>query len=97
MEAGVGLLSTCFGGRFAQPGWPWVQAGTDPGWWWVDVDQLTPDQFGMLSGGEQRVLRIAASLLGGEPVSLYETLPGIDGEQFQLVQAAIDRASGNGR
>lgn len=94
LEAGIELLLRAFGGRFARPGYPWVQP-TDDGSYYLDVDQLTEDTIGGLSGGEQRVLRIAASLLGGSPVSLHEEIPGVDREHVVLVLAAIAHAAGS--
>jgi len=46
------------------------------------------------SGGEQRLLRPAASIAGGIPVSLHDTLPGLDSSNIDLVTAAIRRAAG---
>ena len=46
------------------------------------------------SGGEQRMLRLAASIADGTPVSLRDTLTGIDDRNVQLVAAAILHASG---
>ena len=74
---------------------PWIEAGEDPGWWWVDVDQLTEDNLAVYSGGETRVLRIAAALLGGRPAHLYRDIPGLDRDYVQLVLAAIAHASGS--
>lgn len=95
LEAGVELLIRAFDGRFANPGQPWVQQGDDPGWWWIDVEQMNEDYYAALSGGETRLLRIAASLLDGEPVDLSRNLAGLDREHIQLVLAAIARASGS--
>lgn len=95
LEAGVELLIRISDGRFAASSQPWIQPGDDPGWWWVDVDQLTEDNTAALSGGEARLLRIAASLLGGAPVLLYEAVPGLDREHLQLVLAAIAHANGS--
>jgi hypothetical protein len=95
LEAGVELLIRAFDGRFASQGQPWVQQGDDPGWWWIDVEQMNEDNYAALSGGETRVLRIAASLLDGEPVDLSRNLAGIDREHVQLVLAAIAHASGS--
>lgn len=94
LEAGVELLIRAFDGRFANPGQPWVQQGDDPGWWWIDADQMTEDNYGALSGGDTRLLRIAASLLGGPPVDLSGNLAGLDREHLQLVLAAVAHASG---
>ena len=67
LEAAVEILVRAFGGRFADPGQPWIQPCDQAGWWWLDVTTLVDDQIGHLSGGEQRVLRIVASLAGGAP------------------------------
>lgn len=95
LEAGVELLIHAFDGRFGNPGQPWVQQGDDPGWWWIDADQMIEDNFGALSGGEVRLLRIAASLLGGRPVDLSRNLAGLDREHAELVLSALAHASDN--
>jgi len=95
LEAAVELLVRAFDGRFARPGNPWIQECDQPGWWWLDVTQLVDEQIGHLSGGEQRLLRIVASLAGGEPVSLAENVPGLDRELIDLVLAAIAHAGGS--
>ena len=46
------------------------------------------------SGGERRMLRLAASIADGIPVGLRDTLTGIDDRNVQLVVAAILHASG---
>jgi hypothetical protein len=46
------------------------------------------------SGGERRMLLLAASIAGGIPVSLYDTLPGIDHRNASLVIKAIAHATG---
>lgn len=83
--------SQAFGGRFTNPSQPWVQQGDDPGRWWIDVEQMTEDP---LSGGETRLHRIAASLLGGPPVDLSRNIAGLDREHLRFVLAAIDHAGG---
>lgn len=92
LEAGVELLVQAFDGRFANSSQPWVQQGVAPGWWWIDAEQMTEDNYGALSGGETRLLRIAASLLGGPPVDLSSNLAGLDGQRLQLVLNAIAHA-----
>ncbi len=47
------------------------------------------------SGGERRMLLLAASIAGGIPVSLYDTLPGIDHRNASLVIKAIAHATGH--
>ncbi len=95
LEAGVELLVRAFDGRFANPSRPWVQQGDDPGWWWIDVEQMNEDNYGALSGGETRLLRIAASILGGPPVDLSCNLAGLDRQHLQLILAAIAHANGS--
>jgi len=46
------------------------------------------------SGGEQRMLRLAASLGDGIPVNLRDALTGIDGRGIQLVMQAVLHAAG---
>lgn len=95
LEAGVELLIRTSAGRFASSAQPWVRRGDDPGWWWIDVDRLTEEHFGALSGGEVRLLRIAASLLGAQPVNLSQEIPGLDRDNLQLVLAGIAHACGS--
>ncbi len=95
LEAGVELLIRGCNGRFANSGQPWVQQGDDPGRWWIDVEQMNEDNYGGLSGGGTRLLRIAASLLDGPPVDLSRNIVGLDREHIRLVLAAIAHASGS--
>jgi hypothetical protein len=46
------------------------------------------------SGGEQRTLRLAASIAGGIPVSLSDTLTGLDRTNLSHLLAALRHASG---
>jgi hypothetical protein len=46
------------------------------------------------SGGEQRMLRLAASLADGIPVDLRDALTGIDDHNINLVITAVLHASG---
>ncbi len=46
------------------------------------------------SGGEQRIVRIAASLAAGHPVSLRDAIPGLDQHNLNLVTTAIRCAAG---
>jgi hypothetical protein len=46
------------------------------------------------SGGERRVLRLAASIAGGIPVSLHDNLPGLDQRNARLLINAIRHATG---
>ena len=87
-EAGVELLIRS--GRLSD-GAPWVLI--DGG---VDLDALV-HASGAWSGGEQRIVRIATSLVGGEPVDLSENLPGLDHDMTILVLAAVSHAAGAGQ
>jgi hypothetical protein len=46
------------------------------------------------SGGEQRMLKITASLADGIPVDLRDTLTGLDRRSLRLVTIAIGHAGG---
>jgi hypothetical protein len=46
------------------------------------------------SSGERRMLLLAASIAGGIPVSLGDTLPGIDHRNARLVVSAVAHAAG---
>jgi hypothetical protein len=61
--------------------------------WHAAITALDRDQLPS-SGGEQRMLRLAASIASGIPVSLRDTLTGIDHRNTQLVITAVLHASG---
>lgn len=93
LEAGTELLIRT---NLASPGHPWVHRNSDsPNRWWIDADHINNDTIAVLSGGQQRVLRIAAALLGAKPVDLYQDVPGLDREHLSLVLAAIAHAGGS--
>jgi hypothetical protein len=46
------------------------------------------------SGGEQRIVRIAASLAVGHTVSLRDAIPGLDQRNLRLVTTTIHHAAG---
>jgi hypothetical protein len=93
-EAAVELLIRSHGGRFTEPGNPWI--GTDnSGWSWLEPDQLTGPATAGLSGGERRLLAIVGSLAGGRPVDLSDILTGLDRDVIALVCAAVAHASGS--
>lgn len=61
----------------------------------VDVDKLVYES-GAWSGGERRVVDIAASLLSREhPVDLSDAISGLDRAHQDLVLAAISHAAGS--
>ena len=95
LEAGVELLIRSSGGRFAGARWPWINEGDEPGWWWLDAEQMNEDNLAALSGGETRLLRLAASLLNGTPVDLHQNIAGLDRDHVTLVLAAIAHAAGS--
>lgn len=80
-------------GGFAQSSRPWVLWDEDGLRYWIDFESI-PDLIGALSGGEQRFLRIAASLGAGVPVDLSNDIAGLDREHTRLVLAAIAQANG---
>ena len=95
LEAAVELLVRTADGRFASPAYPWIQPCDQPGWWWLDHEAISDDNLVALSGGEQRILRIVASLAGGQPVNLHADLPGLDRDLMGLVLAAMAHANGS--
>jgi hypothetical protein len=103
LEAGTSLLTDCgswlhredFTSRFIITGTSisdgtTVLAATD---WEAAVTALHAGEL-PASGGERRMLLLAASIAGGIPVSLYDTLPGIDHRNASLVIKAIAHATG---
>lgn len=95
-EAGVELLIRQ--GKAIRKGAPWLDEfepiGDRPRMVAINVDELL-DGTGGWSGGERRIVRIAASLLGGPAVELHEDLPGLDRAALHLVLAAIAHANGS--
>lgn len=88
-EAAAELLIRAMGGRLLSG--PWVRQEGDL--WVFDTDAT--DGAGYLSGGERRVLRIAASLADDDhQVSLSEVVPGLDAPSLDLVVAAVAHAGG---
>lgn len=95
LEAAIELLVSFAGGRFGTAGNSWIQPCDRPGMWWLDPAGISDDMIGALSGGEQRMLRIVASLAGGDPVDLAQRLPGLDRSAIALVLAAVAHAAGS--
>lgn len=90
LEAGVELLIRA--GR-VYDGAPWVVRESAHRTY-IDRDALE-SHMGMWSGGEQRIARIALSLLGGDPVRLDDDIPGLDRPSLDLVLAALAHANGS--
>ena len=64
---------------------------------WIDWDAaLNALHHGQipLSGGEQRILQLAASIAGGFPVGLRDAIPGLDNQNMKLLITAIRHAAG---
>lgn len=90
-EAGAELL--IHAGRIYQ-GAPWLEVLSDRRVA-IDVDVLAQHR-GVLSGGERRVVDVAASLLDPEhPIDLNDAIPGLSRDGVVLVLAAIAHASGS--
>jgi hypothetical protein len=104
LEAGTGLLIDCgtwlhredFTSQFITAGTSisdgvTLMASTD---WEAAITALNAGELPS-SSGERRVLLLAASIAGGIPVSLYDTLPGIDHRNASLVIKSIAHATGH--
>jgi hypothetical protein len=65
---------------------------------WIDwnaaVSALHDGQI-PLCGGEQRIPQLAASIAGGLPVRLRDTIPGLDNRNLELLTTAIRHAAGH--
>ena len=95
LVAATELLLRAFGGKFAREGNPWVIKEPEYGNVCIDFEQI-PENLGGLSGGERRLLMLAASLSdAGVPVELGDVLPGLDREVLNLVLAAVAHAGGS--
>lgn len=78
---------------FAQDWRPWVRYDEERGRHWIDF-AVIPEEAGGMSGGQQRFLRIAASLGSDAPVIIGDEVTGLDRKHVQLVLAAIAHAAG---
>ena len=104
LEAGTSLLIDCgnwlhrpdFTSRFITTGTSisdgvTVLAATD---WEAAIAALHAGEL-PASSGERRILLLAASIAAGTPVSLNDTLAGIDRRNASLVVSAIAHATGH--
>lgn len=92
LEAATELLIRADAGRLAAPGQPWVHHdGTSA---WIDFDAIA-DEIGTLSGGERRLLCLAASLARDVPVQLGDALSSLDRDHAALAVAAVSHATGS--
>ena len=64
-----------------------ISDGTTP-MAWIDWDAAITAQL-PLSGGERRILQLAASIAAGTPASLRESIPGLDPRNLHLVTTVI--------
>ena len=78
---------------FAQDWRPWVHHDELAQRPWVDFDAI-PELSGGMSGGQRRLLRVAASLGGTTPIILGDEVVGIDRAWTELVSIAIVQAAG---
>jgi hypothetical protein len=91
-EAATEILLRFRGARFARPGWPWIKdVDQRP---WIDFAEIAGGS-GALSGGERRVLLIAASLAEEQPIELGDAVAGLDRRDLALVLAAVSHAGGS--
>lgn len=91
LEGAVELLIRALRGRLLDG--PWIRSH-DYGSFWFDADSATQED-GVLSGGERRVLAVAASLASSDhPVDLRDALTGLDLESLVIVLDALAHVSG---
>lgn len=93
LEAATELLLRAFGGRFAQPGQPWVKQ-EDGGNVWIDFAAI-PGHVDGLSGGERRFLLLTGSVADAVSVDLGKVVPGLDRGTLDLLLAAIAHVGGS--
>jgi hypothetical protein len=101
-EAATGLLIAHatflhredFTARFTSTA-PSIPDGTPMAWisWDAAITALAAGHI-PASSGEAGILRLAASLAAGCPVSLRDTIPGLDHRNLNLVTTAIRHAAG---
>lgn len=78
---------------FAQDWRPWVRYDELARRPWISFDEI-PELFGGMSGGEKRLLSIAASIGGTTPIALGDEIVGLDRRLTELVSIAIVHAAG---
>jgi hypothetical protein len=74
VEAATELLIRAFSGRYAAPGRPWIRTDEHTGKPWFDFEAIR-ESIRSASGGERRVLLLAASLAANVPVVLGDVIP----------------------
>lgn len=90
VEAGVELLIRQ--GKALYDGAPWIHDDGDRAW--LDPQTLLRET-GAWSGGEKRIVAIAASLIGDSRTNLSDEVSGLDRHGLALVLAAIAHANGS--
>jgi hypothetical protein len=73
-----------------------ITDGTTPMAWiaWDAVLSALHDRQLPLSGGERRILTLTISIAQGTPVSLRDTIPGLDNHNLELLITAIRHIEG---
>lgn len=95
LVAATELLLRAFNGVFAKPGNPWIIQEEGYANVWINFEAI-PDNLGGTSGGERRLLMLAASLADvGVEVNLGDYLPGLDRANLNLFLAAAAHAAGS--
>lgn len=102
-EAGTELLISHGGILLRDDFASFVHTGTSTGngttpMAWIDWDApLSALHHGQLpvSGGERRIIQLAASIAAGALVSLRETIPSLDNRNLKLLTTAIRHAAGH--
>jgi hypothetical protein len=94
LEAAVELLIRFDGGRLLSGSWVEYDPGRER--CWFNAERVGEDA-GFLSGGERRLLLVAASLADpeGAPVPLGDAVSGLDRDALSLVLAAVAHAGGS--
>jgi len=93
LEAAVELLIWFHGGRLLSGNW--IRRDEHKGDRWYFHVKHAVAEGGHLSGGEQRVLAISASLaVSNRPVDLSDAIAGLDPDTLQLVLDALAHAGG---
>lgn len=95
LVAATELLIRSFNGRFAKPGNRWVIHEDQQPHYWINFEEI-PEYLEGTSGGERRLLMIAASLADrGVEINLGDYLSGLDRKILNLVLAAVAHAAGS--
>lgn len=101
LEAGTELLLRALGGRFAEPGHPWVyervsKSETYSEGAWIDFEALAEHAvYGAYPAEERRFLLLVASLASDADVVLGDAIKGLDRATLDLVLAAVAHAAGS--